>query len=226
MTRSSPVAENREKRRLFYLDNLRTFLTVLVISHHVADTYSNTGGWYYMEAQPEGSVSTLLIVMFQAINQSFFMGLFFMVSAYFTPLSLERKGVALFLKDRLLRLGVPLLIYFFALHPSLEYIVHRFTDATQTGYFNFMVTNITRKPGTGPLWFIMTLLAFEAAYVAIRVVTPKSEGEKHARPLPTNIQIAGFILGIGALFFVCWYLVSEISGGLRLREKQLMNLKK
>ena len=211
MIRLPSSARNRGKRRLFYLDNLRTFLTMLVISHHIADTYSNTGGWYYMEAQPQDSISTLLIVMFQAINQSFFMGLFFMVSAYFAPLSFEKKGAAPFLKDRLLRLGVPLLIYFFALHPSLEYIVQRFTDATQTGYFNFMVTNITRKPGTGPLWFIMTLLIFEAAYIVIRVVTPKSEGEKRARPLPTDIQIAGFILCIGLLTFLVriWFPVSR-----------------
>ena len=164
-----------------------------------------------MEVQPEDSISTLVVVIFQAINQSFFMSLFFMVSAFFTPLSFEKKGPALFLKDRLLRLGIPLLAYFFVLNPSLEYIVHHFKGETQAGYLNFMATNIIRESGTGPLWFVMTLLVFAATYAVIRVVTPKREGEELARPLPTNVQIAGFILCIGLLTFLVriWFPVSR-----------------
>lgn len=32
---------------------------------------------------------------------------------------------------------------------------------------------------------------------------------------------SGFIIGIGSVYFICWYLVSEISGSLKMREKQI-----
>ena len=49
-------------------------------------------------------ISTILITLFLAINQSFFMGFFFMISSYFNPGSVDRKGSTAFLVDRLKRL--------------------------------------------------------------------------------------------------------------------------
>lgn len=218
MTQPASSARQPEKRRLFYVDNLRIFLTALVICHHVGNTYSVSGMWYYREPQPQGSISPLVLTMFLAVNQSFFMSLFFTVSAFFTPMSYERKGPALFLKDRLLRLGVPLVAYFFVLNPSLEYIIYRFKGETQAGYFNFMAANIIRESGTGPLWFVMTLLIFAIAFVAIRVVAPERNGEKSARPLPKNIHVAGFILCIGLFTFLVriWYPVGRTIFDLQL----------
>ncbi len=44
---------SREKR-LYYLDNLKVFLIVLVIMHHVGQAYGTTGGgWFY--AYPESA---------------------------------------------------------------------------------------------------------------------------------------------------------------------------
>ena len=202
MLQLATAVRHRAKERLFYLDNLRTFLTALVICHHVANTYTGTGRWYYMEPHPVGTVSPLVLTMFLAINQSFFMSLFFLVSAFFTPLSFERKGSALFIKDRLLRLGLPLLAYFFVLNPSLEYVISRFKGETQAGYFNFMAADFLRLTGTGPLWFVLSLLIFALAYAVIRVATPTSENKQRPRPLPTNMQILGFILAIGLITFL------------------------
>ena len=39
------------------------------------------------------------------------MGFFFMISSYFSPGSVDRKGSRVFLIDRLKRLGIPLLFY-------------------------------------------------------------------------------------------------------------------
>src|ERR1700730_8163280 len=35
--------------RLFFMDNLRVFLTILVIMHHLAITYGAAGSWYYYD---------------------------------------------------------------------------------------------------------------------------------------------------------------------------------
>lgn len=100
--------------RLFYIDNLRIFLIILVVLHHLAITYGAPGGWYYNKSEA-GFPEILPMSMFVATNQSFFMGMFFMLSAFFIIPSLERKGIRKFGSDRLLRLGVPLLLFYFVL---------------------------------------------------------------------------------------------------------------
>lgn len=39
------------------------------------------------------------------------MGFFFLLSGYFAAISYERKGAVRFARERLLRLGIPLLVY-------------------------------------------------------------------------------------------------------------------
>lgn len=107
--------------RLFYIDNLRIFLISLVVLHHLSITYGAPGGWYYNESEA-GFPEVLFMSMFVATNQSFFMGMFFMISAFFIIPSLERKGTGKFITDRLLRLGIPLLVFYFLLNPLTVFI--------------------------------------------------------------------------------------------------------
>src|SRR5215475_4346458 len=96
----------RVAARLDYLDTLKVLLTVLVIAHHAGQPYGPTGGrWPLFDAQ-----RATILGPFFSVNAAFFMGLFFMISAYFLPSSFDRKGVSTFLKDRLLRLGIPFVV--------------------------------------------------------------------------------------------------------------------
>ncbi len=63
-------------QRLYYVDNLRTFLAVLVVLHHAGQPYGPGGGWW-IPAEPPQPIDTLVLGAFFAINMSFFMGLFF-----------------------------------------------------------------------------------------------------------------------------------------------------
>ena len=47
------------RRRLFFVDNLRIFLTVLVILHHLAIIYGASGAFPYKEAQPDDLTAVL-----------------------------------------------------------------------------------------------------------------------------------------------------------------------
>ena len=95
MTNEKPVDQRVPSRpRLFHIDNLRVLLTILVVLHHLAIAYGGPGDFPYVEEGEMGTVSSILVTLFLAINQSFFMGFFFMVSSYFTPGSLDRKGAA------------------------------------------------------------------------------------------------------------------------------------
>ena len=80
---------NANANRLSYLDNVKVFLTVLVIFHHAGQAYGQGGGWAYMPSNPAETLPW--IWHFFSTNASFFMGLYFLISGYFVPRSYDRK---------------------------------------------------------------------------------------------------------------------------------------
>ena len=45
------------RRRLFFVDNLRTLLIIMVVVFHLAVTYGASGHWPYREGQPDDLTS-------------------------------------------------------------------------------------------------------------------------------------------------------------------------
>lgn len=154
------------KQRLFYIDNLRIFLISLVVLHHFAITYGAPGGWYYNESQA-GLPVVIPMTMFVATNQAFFMGMFFFISAFFIVPSIQRKGTSRFAVDRLLRLGIPMLLFFFILNPLTNYIANYFIRGQEAGLLEHILSG--RRFGFGPTWFLEALLLFTFTYLFIRL---------------------------------------------------------
>src|SRR5438309_10130180 len=97
--------------RLFYIDNLRWVMIMLVLSMHAAVTYSHLGSWYFMEDTKVSFPETFTFATYQVFLQSFFMGFLFFIAGYFVPKAYDTKGAIKFLKDRAFRLGLPLLFF-------------------------------------------------------------------------------------------------------------------
>ena len=200
----SGAAEARPtSARLVFVDNIRVFLTVLVLLHHLMITYAGTRGWYYKEGQP-GFVVGAIGGWFCSINQSYFMGLFLLISAYFVPGSYERKGEWRFFKDRLIRLGIPLALYSWIVNPIFVYLFPPSGLSTQSFWSYFPVKYFQTSPliGSRPLWFIEVLLIFSLVYIMWRrvrpAVSPQPTGDA---PFPANWNVALFALVIAALAF-------------------------
>lgn len=186
--------------RLFFIDHLRVALTMLVIVHHLSITYgAQCPCWYYQEPTKDGftslSLSALLLV-----NQSFFMGLFFLLAGYFTPGSYERKGAATFLKDRLLRLGVPLLIFFVVLNPLVAYL----GAGAPLPYWQFLLQYGPKLIGPGPLWFVEALLVFDCLYALWRRFSEKRGASRldMSKPLTLRLVVSFMLLLVVATFLV------------------------
>jgi peptidoglycan/LPS O-acetylase OafA/YrhL len=170
-------------QRDFYIDRLRAAMTVLVIFHHTAITYGGAGGWFYSERKPSGAPSSLLLTLFCATNQAYFMGFFFLLAGFFTPGSLERKGYGRFIADRFLRLGLPLLAFILILGPLTAAIV---TAAQGDGFWSTIVFLWQHKRIiNGPLWFAQALLIFSLAYCAWRAAfgSPLTGTQRSPRPV-------------------------------------------
>ena len=195
------AVQHRPLAREFYIDRLRSVMTVFVILHHTAITYGAPGAWYYNELRPSASVTGLVLIMFVATNQAYFMGFFFMLAGYFTPASLERKGYGRFLGDRFLRLGVPLLAYIFVLNPLTVALIRSYEGK---GFWSLFVYYWRHTIiGAGPLWFAQALLMFSIGYCAWRALAgaPLKNTARTDRPVPTTVWWVGSALavGVGAL---------------------------
>lgn len=165
--------------RLPFIDNLRIFCIVIVVFIHSAVTYSCIGSWYYTEPIPSGVIEKLFFFLFQTHGQAFTMSLFFFVSGYFIPASIERKGVRTFIIDRIKRLGIPVLIYIFLIHPICIKLVHPQLNIAEFTVKGFHHLDFLGR--TGPLWFALALLLFSILFALIYKYFPS---------LKTNIIVS------------------------------------
>lgn len=180
-------------KRMYYIDNIRILLTALVVLHHLAITYAGGPGlWYYIEANPN-PITNLVLTLFIATNQSFFMGMFFLISAYFLEKSMRRKSTAEVLKDKIKRLGVPLLFYIFILSPLIMYLKARFELGLAPSFVEFFRTGGWLT--FGPIWFVAALLLFTVVTVGGGQLI-KMPWLRTSAPLPDNLQL---LLGV---FFI------------------------
>jgi hypothetical protein len=185
-------------KKIYYIDNLRVLMTVLVVMHHTLIAYGAPGGWYFADAtqnKPALIVMTLLV----ATNQSFFMGFFFFLAAYFTEPSYNKKRSTQFLKDRLKRLGIPLLFYSFILGPFMNFLIYRYGLHKQASFTQYLA-GYDDWIDFGVLWFVAALLLFTLAYVIYRkyILTPMPA----AKPFPPHTSILVFALTLGLISYL------------------------
>ena len=102
--------------RLYFMDNLRVALTVLIVLQHASFAYAPGSWWYFVDREQQPLLSAFFLV-----NRSFRMSLFFVIAGYFMPYVFDRKGAAQYLKDRFRRLGLPILLFLFLIFPPLMY---------------------------------------------------------------------------------------------------------
>jgi hypothetical protein len=165
-----------------------------VVLHHLAITYGAPGDWYYNESEA-GFPEVLFMAIFVATNQSFFMGMFFLISAFFIIPSLERKGIRKFITDRLRRLGIPLLVFYFILNPLTVFILNRFIRGEEPTFAEYLVNGWAR--GFGPLWFVEALLLFTFMFLLFRKTCSSIR-----LGFPGTLTIVIFALAISILQFI------------------------
>lgn len=196
----NPIIGTTSSREL-YIDRLRTVLTAFVILHHAAITYGASGSWFYNEFHVSGELPSILLTLFVATNQAYFMGFFFLLAGYFTPGSLERKGYGQFLGDRFTRLGIPLLAFIFILGPLTAAMVaahegRGFSQALQYLWNHAVIIN-------GPLWFAQALLIFSLGYSAWRAAFPSAltHSSRTPRPVPAYARwlLSAILVGAASL---------------------------
>ena len=181
--------------RLLFIDNIRIILICLVIMTHCSITYGGPGSWYFTDPG-NGPGTPFILTMLDALNQAFFMGFFILVSAYFIPASIGRKGRDQFARDRLVRLGIPLVVWLLFINPLIMLIIKLGTGTLPMSWES-LLDPITGA-GLGPMWFVFFLLVATFAYLIwtgfYRPAQPVDE-KPHPFPAFTSIFALGILLG-------------------------------
>ena len=164
------------------LGYLRGFLVVLVLAHHSVLAYMDLPlpQARSLLAQPQYWRAFMVIDhqhwagfgIFTGFNDTFFMSLMFFVSGLFVWSSIQRKGNASFVRDRIRRLGIPFLFAAIVIAPLAYYPSYLLTTGahSMSGYIHDWLS-FGDWP-TGPAWFIWLLLAFDLAGAALYAVAP------------------------------------------------------
>ncbi len=166
MTPGAETSGKEKRSRLLYIDNIRILLICLVIATHTSITYGGPGSWFFTDPGNGPGIPFLLIVL-DSLNQSFFMGFFILISAYFIPGSLTRKGMKKFAHDRIIRLGIPLAAWILLIAPFLHYLIAAGTGNSPGSPLGFWASYFIPFHGLelGPMWFVFFLLIATTAYL-------------------------------------------------------------
>lgn len=187
--------------RLRHLDNLKVVLIAAIIALHGVAGYTTLDLWTYgvVREVTMAPASEVVLIVLVGPFAFFLIALLFLVAGLLTPSSVERKGPARFARDRLLRLGVPFLLYVGVLQPLLTYALYQPLGHETGSYWDELVSD-EGQLDAGPLWFVGTLLVYSlvyAAWVAFRGRVPRA-----SRPLRTRHLVVVAAVVAPATFLV------------------------
>jgi glucan biosynthesis protein C len=159
-------------QRLRYADNLKTLLIAAIIAVHAVLGYASAVEvWTYTEFREATLSSATQLVLLVGVGPFalFVIPLFFLVAGLLTPGALDRKGRRRFVAERLVRLGIPFVVYVAVVQPALKYTLVRQVGEAGDPYRDLSFGDMALVDGrvdTGPLWFVGVLLIFSLAYAA------------------------------------------------------------
>lgn len=161
------------KTRIYFLDNLRTFLIFLVIVLHAGMTYESGFDAFWIVSDP-AKYDPLAWV--RTYLDLFVMFAMFFISGYFTPASLRKKTTTEFVKSKVKRILVPWAIAVFTLIPAYKAIFLYSRRLPQEEWFSYFhlfqrtgtdLTNFANNPSQNWLWFLPVLFLFQMIYLGL-----------------------------------------------------------
>ena len=164
------------RQRILAIDYLRTAVILLVLAHHSVIAYAPYADFnaaHYLWGAPiVDSRRWMGFDLLTLFNDIFFMPLMFFLSGLFVLSSLQRKGWREFLRDRVMRLGLPFLFVVTFVMP-LAYYPSFLLSGANAHFLGFwrQCFSIDNWP-CGPAWFVWLLLTFDCLVAFLYKIFP------------------------------------------------------
>ena len=161
------IDKSQEKvawNRIYWLDNLRTFMIFLVVLYHAGLVYETSGfvGLFWIIDDPD--TNSLVDIPNLMIIDIFVMAVIFFISGYLTPSSLKTKTGWAFLKAKFKRLMLPWILAVLTLMPLYKVIFlysRNLPQESWTTYFHWS-NGIWSQNW---LWFLPVLFLFNVLFL-------------------------------------------------------------
>jgi membrane-bound acyltransferase YfiQ involved in biofilm formation len=197
------------------LANLRGVVIVIVLGFHAMLAYLN---WIPVSGSgfdsPPYDWRAFPIIdshrfagfdIFCAWQDVYLMALMFFLSGLFVWSSMKRKKDWAFLRDRVVRLGIPFVFGVTVVIPAAIYPAYRLTTADPSlGAYWHSLLALPFWPN-GPLWFIWQLLALNFVLVGVKLMAPNAIpalGRWSAAAGKNPVRYFGVLFGVSALAYV------------------------
>ncbi len=194
------------KTRINYIDNLRTVTVSLVLVYHLAMAYNTWGEANYIFFESVNPIASIVVFM-----SPWFMPLMFLLAGISAAFSVKKRSSMVFIKERLKRLGLPLLFGIIIICPILSFVADKSHNAYEGNYFeHYFVfftkfTDFTGYDGgftIGHFWFLAVLLVFSCVGCgANRVIDYLTRKNEKAIFIINGVLI---ILAIASFDIVLW----------------------
>ena len=153
-----------KRNRIYWLDNLRTFMIFLVVLYHAGLVYESSGIAAFFWIVDDPSTNHLSGIL-NIIVDIFIIPTLFFIAGFFTPLSLKNKKGWEFLKSRFKRIMIPWIIAVLTLIPLYKIIFlysRALPQESWTTYFHWRVIWTQNW-----LWFLPALFLFCILYLLL-----------------------------------------------------------
>ncbi|MFC1506406.1 acyltransferase family protein [Thermoproteota archaeon] len=154
--------------RIYFLDNLRTFMIFLVVLYHAGLVYASSGVGTYINWLVVDPATNDLPDLVNLIVDIFILATLFFIAGYFTPLSLKTKKDWAFFKDRFKRLIIPWVIAVLIIIPLYKVIFLYSRNLPQENWITYLHFN--QFTSQNWLWFLPVLFLFSILYLLLRRV--------------------------------------------------------
>jgi len=161
------------KTRIYFLDNLRTFMIFLVVVLHAGIVYEPILENTWIVSDPVKANGIGLIRMYLDI---FVMFTIFFISGYLIPNSLKNKSNWTFITSKFRRIMIPWMVAVFTMIPAYKAIFLYSRGLPQEAwytYFHFFqraggdMSSFADNPAMNWLWFLPVLFVFQMIYLGL-----------------------------------------------------------
>ncbi len=162
--------------RVHYMDNLRAFAMLLGIFFHAALAYSPLLNQVWLTADPQTSP---LVDMLAYFSHAFRMPLFFIIAGFFGALLVNKRGLGKTVKNRLLRISLPFVIFLPLVLASFAMLIGWAMEnienkSAMLNIISMMAQNPDAPPPpvtTTHLWFLYNLMFFYLlSFIAVKFI--------------------------------------------------------
>lgn len=191
-TETTPVADSRAGvavGRLHFFDHLRAVIILLVILLHASMTYmAFPPEWWYV-IEPDNSLGfTALVLLLDVAN----MQILFFIAGFFAYPSIEKHGPGLFMREKLLRLGLPWVVGVVFLAPLVTYLIP-LSRGIAGSYIEFWTGDFWGQfYQQSVYWFLGILLLLFGVFAAFYNSEPSLQAIPRRPQAPTWRWLAGF----------------------------------